>query len=685
MLFALGSRGRAAEPLPKDKTHTNAIGMKLARIEPGTFLMGADQTPLPKELSEDRPHRRNGDFDEHPAHKVTLSQPFYMGIFEVTNAQYEQFDPEHRKLRGKLGFAKEDDEAVVFVSWHDAVRFCEWLSKKEDRPYRLPTEAEWEYACRAGTTTPFHTGETLPKAFHKNVKESWYPARYGKEAEEVVPLTVGKTPPNAWGLYDMHGNVEEWCHDWYGPYEKGEQTDPVGRADGLFRVTRGGSHSTLLYYLRSANRLGNVPEDRHWLIGFRVVLGELPKTKPLPAPSPPPWAREVKQEVPADLAKGPDPKVPYFNGPRPYVKIPKDANGPLFAAHNHDPAITDCPNGDLLAIWYSCVSERGRELTVVASRLRYGQEEWEPTAPFWTPPDRNAHAPMLWFDGKDTLYHINGHSVAATWGPLAVVLRTSKDSGATWSRPRLIIPEHGPRRQPVESVIRLRDGSILFACDAVPGGSGGTAVWISRDDGKTWTDPGAEAPAPKFAAGQKGGWIAGIHAPVVELKDGRLLAFGRGDTIDGRMPKSISSDGGKTWTYSAGPFPPVSGGQRCVLLRLKEGPLFFAGFTGPRQNPTPLTITDAKGNKREVKGLFSALSFDEGETWTNLRLISDDGPGRDVETMDGRPFTLSKSSGEPGGYLSVCQAPNSVIHLISSRQHYAFNLAWLKAPPPAEK
>ena len=178
-----------------------------------------------------------------------------MGVTEVTNAQFEQFDPKHRALRGKMGFSKDDDEAVVFVSWHDAVRFCEWLSKKERLPYRLPTEAEREYACRAGTTTHFHTGDTLPKEFHKNARESWFPDPRRTRPDDVVPLFPGKAPANPWGLHDMHGNVEEWCHDWYGPYEAGTQTDPIGRADGEFRVTRGGGHSTEPFFLRSANRL----------------------------------------------------------------------------------------------------------------------------------------------------------------------------------------------------------------------------------------------------------------------------------------------------------------------------------------------------------------------------------------------------------------------------------------------
>jgi hypothetical protein len=162
------------------------------------------------------------------------------------------------------------------------------------------------------------------------------------------------------------------------------------------------------------------------------------------------------------------------------------------------------------------------------------------------------------------------------------------------------------------------------------------------------------------------------------------MAFGRGDNIDEKMPRSISSDMGKTWTYSPSIFPPVSGGQRCVLLRLKEGPIFFASFTGNRTESEAMSITDASGKERLITGLFGALSFDEGETWPCIRLISDDGPGREMETMDGRPFTMGFSSAEPGGYLSVCQAADGIIHLISSRQHYAFNLAWLKTPPPAE-
>ena len=659
--------GVMAQVLPPTNGHyINSIGIQLRQVEAGSFDMGTGQAPLPDSVAG-KPHRGAGDHDEKPLHRVTITRPFYMGVHEVTNAQYERFDPEHRRLRGKLGFSVDDSEAVVFVSWHEATRFCEWLSRIEGLPYRLPTEAEWEYACRAGTTNAYHTGDTLPVDYRTNQKTEWEPT--------PMPLHVGHAPPNPWGLHEMHGNVEEWCHDWYGPYPSEPQIDPVGYAHGDFKVTRGGSHSTEVYYLRSANRSGTLPEDKHWLIGFRVVIGEMPRTSPLPPSQGPLWARDVGRSE-HDWSDGPDPSAPHFAGPRRFVNIPADPDTPMFT-HNHCPAVVACPNGDLLAIWYSCVEERGRELSILASRLRRGTNQWEPASVFWDAPDRNDHASALWFDGDKTIYHFNGLSTDATWGKLALIMRTSTDNGATWSSARIINPEHGLRNMPIESVFRTRAGAIVLPCDAVTAGEGGTAIHISRDGGQTWHDPGAGRPAPTFDEGTSGAWIAGIHAGVVELLDGSLMALGRGNNINGCMPKSISRDMGKTWTYTASEFPPIGGGQRLALLRLKEGPLFFASFA------SNLTITDETGRPRDVSGLFAALSYDEGETWPVKRLISDDGPGRPVEAMDGHVFTMSAATAEPKGYLSVCQAPDGVVHLISSRQHYSFNLAWLQTSPPA--
>jgi formylglycine-generating enzyme len=625
------------------------LDMGFVPIEAGSFTMGADE----------------GDWDERPTHTVEITQPFHMALTEVTNAQYEAFAPAHRALRGKQGLSTEDDEAVCNVSWEEATAFCAWLSKREGKTYRLPTEAEWEYACRAGADTPFHTGEKLSGPLKKNQKECWNP--------DPVALFVGRSEANAFGLHDMHGNVEEWCHDWYGPYRKTTRKDPIGYAAGDFRVSRGGSHGTAAFYLRSANRMGTLPKDKHWYLGFRVVQGELPKTKATQKPSSPRWAQWVVQRRNTWKA-APDESTPYFEGPLRYVHIPPDSQGPMFSQHNHCPAITACPNGDLLAIWYSTRREKGRELGIVAARLRKGAKEWEPAAPFWDAPDRNDHASALLWDGEKTLFHLNGLGAAATWGELALILRTSTDNGATWSDARLCDPEHRLRNMPIAGVFISSQGDIMLPSDAATGGNGGSALNIGRNLGETWVEYGEHALPPSFKDGAAGAWIAGIHAGVVELSGGDLMAFGRGNTIKGRMPRSLSADGGKTWTYSPTPFPPVGGGQRLVLMRLQEGPIFFASFADSA------FFSKVYGKERKETGLFGAISDDDGATWKHMRLITDGKPARD---MDGggntRAFVMSPTSAEPRGYMAATQTPDGVIHLISSALHYRFNLKWLTA------
>ena len=669
-VLALGWTGLGAE-----EPVVNSLGMKMVRIEPGSFLMGTGE---------------GGDFDERPVHKVTIARPFYMAATEVTNAQFEQFYPGHKRLRGVRGLSTEDDEAVVFVSWRDAETFCRRLSEKEGKPYRLPTEAEWEYACRAGTTGAYHTGDELPEAYHKSQKFSWDPV--------PVALGVGRTPANAWGLHDMHGNVEEWCHDWYGPYEAADAADPVGRATGPFKVTRGGSHNTGVGFLRSANRLGTLPDDKHWLIGFRIVQGELPDTAPLEPPAEPRWAQDVSQAK-HDWSGGPDMKSPYFENPIPFVKVPAGSNGPLFSKHNHCPSITFCPNGDLFAVWFTTNTERGREMAIAAARLRRDDDEWETASLLFKAPDRNMTGSSLFNDGRGTLYHFNGLEAGDGWANLALVLRTSSDNGVTW-RTRFINPHHQPRNQVIDGTSATAEGHFIQPCDAVYGGTGGTAIHVSRDGGETWIDPGAGTEKPDFHAGEPGSTIAGIHAGVVELRDGRLAAFGRGDNrlgsnenIGQRMPGSVSADLGKSWTYSASPFPPIGGNQRLVLRRLDEGPLLFVSFTddyfGYKRSgkaPQGMVVNDSEGNPQTVYGMFAAVSFDEGETWPIKRPITPGGPARMMrDVVLTGSFLLDATHAEPRGYLAATQTPDGVIHLISSGLHYRFNLACLKQPmaPPA--
>jgi formylglycine-generating enzyme len=480
--------------------------------------------------------------------------------------------------------------------------------------------------------------------------------------------------------------VEEWCADWYGAYPSEAVVDPVGPPQGDFRVTRGGSHSTSLSYLRSAARFATLPEDRHWLIGFRVVQAEFSSpTSNFQTPPQSLWARNVSQEG-HDWQKPSNDSKPFFKGPIEYVKIKQGSTGPLFSEHNHCPAISACPNGDLLAIWYSTPNETARELGLAASRLRSGAADWEPADPFWNAPGRNDHGEALWWDGNSTLYHFNGLGIAGTWGNLALIMRTSTDSGATWSKARIINRDHGLRNMPIANVIRTRDDKIMLTCDAATGGSGGTAVHISKDQGETWNDPGRGKAVPTFQEGETGAWIAGIHAGLVERNDGSLLALGRGNDIHGEMPKSVSRDGGVTWSYSASGFPPLSGGQRLALLRLKEGQLLLFSFTDPapraaKGETTGMTFQNDSGESFTGYGMYAALSYDEGATWPVRKLVSDGGPKR---TLDGGAWTgrfvMDPTHAEPAGYLDAIQSPDGVIHLISSKLHYQMNLAWLCTP-----
>jgi hypothetical protein len=407
--------------------------------------------------------------------------------------------------------------------------------------------------------------------------------------------------------------------------------------------------------------------------------GRISQLQPIPEDTPPRWAREVSATVkqwPPVTGK------PFFSGPIRYVLPPADAGEP-FLTHNHQPSVTWLANGDLMAVWYTTKEEQGGELTVLASRLRAGAESWDPSACFFKSAGRNMHGSAIHHDGGGTVHHLNGMAPAGArgWAKLALLHRTSKDHGVTWSVPRAVGPVYQGRHQVISGTIRTRDGALIQPCDAVPGGHGGTALHISRDGGNTWVDPGAGKPAPDFKAGGSGqGTIAGIHAGLVELSDGRWMALGRGDSIDGRMPMSVSADSGKTWTYSASPFPPIGGGQRLVLLRLREGPLLLVSFTSTGRGyrrTGGMEFTRADGTSFRGFGLFAAVSEDEGKSWPVRKLIT---PGSG--TFDGGAWTgtfnATPDNAEHAGYLTATQTPDGVIHLLSSALHYRFNLPWIR-------
>ena len=249
------------EPLEPEAAHAKLgdsftipeLGLQIVWVKPGTFTMGS-------------PSSESGRESDETQHPVTLINGFYLGKYEVTQDQWEKvMGSNPSKYRGA-------DRPVEMVSWNDAVAFCKKLTEMEKKAgrvpegmaYQLPTEAQWEYTCRAGTTTAYSWGDSI------SAKNASY---HRKNPEGTTP--VGKYPPNPWSFHDMHGNVWEWCADWYNTYPSGSVTNPEGPASGWDRVLRGGSWYHTGAGLRSAKRRFHRPWQPSRLVGFRVALQEV--------------------------------------------------------------------------------------------------------------------------------------------------------------------------------------------------------------------------------------------------------------------------------------------------------------------------------------------------------------------------------------------------------------------------
>ncbi|MGD1891654.1 MAG: formylglycine-generating enzyme family protein [Cyclobacteriaceae bacterium] len=219
-------------------------------ISPGTFRMGSDPAdPLHEP-------------DEAPVHEVTITEGFYLGVYEVTQAQWEAVMNDNPAV-----FQTFDDSPshpVEYVTWNQAQAFITRLNKNGTGTFRLPTEAEWEYACRASSTTNYYWGKEM--AENGSSDYAWANSRSFAQTHPV-----GTKKPNNWGLYDMSGNVWEWCQDWYAPYDSESQTDPQGPAEGEMKVFRGGSWFDFREAQRSANRHKHAPDEPYAAIGFRLV------------------------------------------------------------------------------------------------------------------------------------------------------------------------------------------------------------------------------------------------------------------------------------------------------------------------------------------------------------------------------------------------------------------------------
>ena len=246
--LTLGCAVAFADPRPE--VLENSIGIELRLIPVGPFTMG----------------QATDETDETPRQE-TLTKPFYIGVYEVTNAQWKQV------MKNVPSHWKDDDRPVEQVSWNDVVKFCEKLSELPDerqagRVYRLPTNAEWEYACRAGSTTRYSFGDDELQLG----EYGWFDGNSGRQTH-----AIGTKKPNAWGLFDMHGNVWEWCSDWEDGLPRGAVTDPQGpdlqRPSGApIRGLRGGNWRDAAGACQSSSRRGFDPSIRNHILGFRLAL-----------------------------------------------------------------------------------------------------------------------------------------------------------------------------------------------------------------------------------------------------------------------------------------------------------------------------------------------------------------------------------------------------------------------------
>jgi len=595
----------------------------VVRIPAGSFTMGADAQQLSNAVvsgfgvNSDRP--AHGDFDEAPAHKVTLSHSFSIATHLISAEEFQQFDPSYQGVAAYPNYA-------AGISYDQALAFCAWLTKQTGKPWRLPTEAEWEYTARAGTQAPFFTGD--------------------------APPAPGQANP--WGVV-MGEGTPEWVADWYGPYPAGAQVDPTGPLNGNTRVVRGGgldfrkskpgeSYPAMApYFARSANRASMAPSfsSREGNIGFRVVQAPMPAPHPSPA-----WQSFFRTDVKqmgVDVGTGPDPRTPFYRGhelfpnlngqPMPEVGWKLGLAQGLGVAY-HNSAVQVLENGDVVAAYYNSPNkEDDPDQTILIMRRRAGSEDWDMPEPWPYFADAACAAPVFWND-RGALWLFFGFPRLIGAPPFAYTV--SYDNGVTWKPiqfPHFDAPVGRYTAQPINSFVRASDGTLYLPTDAIGSTS---VVWATRNHGETWYDTG--------------GRTAGRHTTLVIARNGDLLGFGGKDSsFEGRMPLSTSSDGAKTWETSKTSFDPLASGERPSVIRLADGRLFFAADFNPH------------GEKHVHKdGAYVALSDDDGKTWKQKRLPAD------ILTV---------------GYTTATQSPDGMIHVVTSKNTVNYeielNEAWV--------
>jgi len=690
------------------RLYWNWAGRSKELVPPDAFSHSAEDYNMVLAYGAWAPGRKGGrgvesigDYDEQPRHEVTITQPFYISETEVTIDQFRQFQAEYP------GYDKFRPYASA-ISWNEAVAFCKWLSKKEGKPYRLPTEAEWEYACRAGTETPFSSGNTCPE--HETA--------------------------NAWGLKNMHTGVREWCLDWHGVYPEEAQTDPVGPADGWVKIIRGGAIDWSVgdnpYFARSSNRGAAAPsfgpppvqyqfkqlqnaklkfklpqqlmEEAHrqyqierlddtnvtmsealntpfrytglayrWSIrtsgfipgrhsiGFRVVQAPSPESKP-PSFEPPFFHRCVKQTN-QGVTQGPDPDKPYY---RTRLIFPNIGHSSLaevgwkiglekgYGGGHHNSALCVLPNGDLVAAYYNTIfgGERDPGVSIMTMRLRHGANEWDNPSGWPDNVDSDDEGPVIWND-NGIIWFFWGSPRQEAGYPFQWT--RSKDNGATWEPIHfpLFDARVGPyAAQPINSAFRDSNGTIYLAVDGSHSPIS-SELFASKDNGRTWYDTG--------------GRTFGRHSTFVVLDNDVIMGFaGKQASIDGWHPINISRDGGASYEITASALPALGGGTRASVIKLASGRLLYVADMQPEKHITREMLPPGYTGR----GAYAAVS-DDGQTWRIRKLV-----GGNVLDKEGKPVDVHTVS-----YVTARQGRDGMIHAVTSHNHpdlhFEFNEAWI--------
>jgi len=574
-LLALGGcqHGTQKAPAPAFAAKTEIVALpgdvplEMAWIPEGTFLMGqreGEQNAYPNK--------------ETPQHAVALSRGYWMGKYEVTKEQW-------RAVMGTEPWTgrRYVDEAprtpAVCVSWEDAQAFVDKLSSMTGKTFRLPTEAEWEYACRAGTATRFYWGDD--PMYEEIDRRAWWRGNALITPEQCA-RPVGQMPPNPWGLYDMSGNVSEWCRDWHGYYGGGPETDPVGPSTAEHRVLRGGSWMSIGGHCRSSRRHHELPSMAKSDFGFRVVCA-------------PPVEKQAGSPEFVDV----------------FVAGTEGVNTYRI------PSLLLTPDGSLLAF---CEARKesiadASPTDMILRRSLDGGRSWLPAQVLVRGAGNEALMnPCPVVDrstGAIVLFLINAHK----GGPdrHRHLLLTSADNGRTWSEPLdagKFITNYDDRFVPGPGIgVQLRSGRLV-----IPGYSGEineaidenfySRALYSDDHGRSWT-LGPRVP------------VMSDESQAVELKDGTLMLNMRGNMGTSCRGVALSKDGGESWS-------------RCYWDRaLNECPcqasIVRYGFA--EQDGRDRLLFANPDNSGERFGILERtrmtvrLSYDEGKTWPVKKLI----------------------------------------------------------------